>query len=81
MSTAARFGRRMTMTAQSRRGNDLAAALVVVANGLGDVPGCEAYLISQDRADPDTVYVVEIWAHEAAAAALDAARSGTGVEC
>jgi hypothetical protein len=68
------------MTAQSGRGTDLAAALVAVANGLRDLPGCEAYLISQDRADLDTVYVVEVWADGATAdAALDAARTATGV--
>jgi quinol monooxygenase YgiN len=79
MSTATRVGRLMTMTARPGRGNDLAAALVAVASGLRDFPGCEMYLISQDRADPDTVYVVEIWADEAAAnAALDAARTATG---
>jgi quinol monooxygenase YgiN len=79
MSTATRVGRLMTMTAQTGRGTDLAAALIAVANGLRDFPGCEAYLISHDRADPDTVYVVEIWADEAAAAAaLDAARTATG---
>lgn len=79
MSTATRVGRLMTMTARPGRGNDLAAALVAVAAGLRDFPGCEAYLISQNRADPDTVYVVEIWADEAAAnAALDGANTATG---
>ncbi|GLY64941.1 putative quinol monooxygenase [Amycolatopsis taiwanensis] len=79
MSTATRAGRLMTMNARPGRGDDLAAALVAVANGLRDFPGCEAYVISQDRANPDTVYVVEMWADEAAAdAALDAARTATG---
>jgi quinol monooxygenase YgiN len=52
---------------------------IASAPGLRDFAGCEAYLISQNRADPDTVYVVEIWADEAAAnAALDAANTATG---
>lgn len=79
MSTTTRVGRLMTMTAQPGRGDDLAAAMVSVAEGLRDFPGCEAYLINQDRADPDTVYIVEVWADESAAnAALDAARTATG---
>ena len=80
MSAATRVGRLMTMTAQTGRGTELAAALVAVANSLRDFPGCEAYLISHDRADPDMVYVVEVWADGATAdAALDAARTATGV--
>ncbi|OIN80436.1 antibiotic biosynthesis monooxygenase [Mycobacterium malmoense] len=79
MSAATRVGRLMTMTAQTGRGTELAAALIAVADSLRDFSGCEAYLISHDRADPDTVYLVEIWADEAAAAAaLDAARTATG---
>lgn len=46
---------------------------VPAPSSASDFPGCQAYLIGHDRADPDTVYVVEIWADEgAAAAALEA---------
>ncbi|WP_345627194.1 putative quinol monooxygenase [Rugosimonospora acidiphila] len=69
-----RVGRLMTMRARPGRGGELAGVLVEVAGGLRGFPGCEVYLISQDRADADVVYVVEVWSDEAAvAAALSAA--------
>jgi hypothetical protein len=57
-TTGRRVGRLMTMKAQPGRGDELATALLDVATGLRDFPGCETYLISQDRTSPDTVYVV-----------------------
>ncbi|WP_200214217.1 putative quinol monooxygenase [Micromonospora coerulea] len=78
MSAGSRTGRLMTMKAQPGRGDELAAAMLSVAAGLRDFPGCEVYLISQDRVDPDTIHIVEVWADEASArSALDAARTAT----
>jgi quinol monooxygenase YgiN len=78
MSAGSRTGRLMTMKAQPGRGDELAAAMLSVAAGLRDFPGCEVCLISQDRVDPDTIHVVEVWADEAAAhSALDAGRTAT----
>lgn len=78
MSTGHRIGRLMTMKAQPGRGGELAAALLDVAIGLREFPGCETYLISRDRTSPDTVYVVEVWADEASAnAALQSAHATT----
>ncbi|GIH20806.1 putative quinol monooxygenase [Rugosimonospora africana] len=72
----ARVGRLMTAKAHPGRGGELAAALVRVAGTLRDFPGCELYVINQDRADPDTVYAFEVWSDEAAVnAALEAART------
>lgn len=71
-----RVGRLMTMAARPGLGERLAAALLDVATNLRGFAGCEVYLVSRDRADPDTVYVWEVWADEAAsAAALNAAAS------
>ncbi|WP_203922973.1 putative quinol monooxygenase [Rugosimonospora africana] len=73
---AARVGRLMTAKALPGRGDELAAALVRVAGTLRGFPGCELYVINQDRADPDTVYAFEVWSDEAAVnAALEAART------
>ncbi|GAB2825313.1 hypothetical protein GCM10027176_32200 [Actinoallomurus bryophytorum] len=77
-TTGSRVGRLMTMKAHPGRGNELAAALLTVAIGLREFPGCEIYLINQDQTSPDIVYVVEVWADEASAnAALEAARAAT----
>ncbi|MBB5155320.1 putative quinol monooxygenase [Saccharopolyspora phatthalungensis] len=74
-----KVGRLMAFTAKPGRGGDLAAAMLQVAEGLREVPGCELYIISQDSGDPDTVRVVEAWADEASAdAALAAAANFAG---
>ncbi|MEV0704939.1 antibiotic biosynthesis monooxygenase [Saccharopolyspora sp. NPDC050389] len=79
MTTSTKVGRLMAFTAKPGKGGDLAAAMLQVAEGLRQVPGCELYVISQDSGDPDTVRVVEAWADEASAdAALTAAANITG---
>ncbi len=73
------IGRLMTMTAHPGRGGELAAVLLKVAGRLRGFPGCEIYLISQDRDDSDTVRVTEVWRNEAAAqAALSAPPADDG---
>ncbi|WP_246143373.1 putative quinol monooxygenase [Actinacidiphila oryziradicis] len=57
------------MSARPGRGGELAAVLLSVAERLRGFPGCEIYLISQDRADPDTVHVTEVWQDDASAQA------------
>ncbi|HEX6500472.1 MAG TPA: antibiotic biosynthesis monooxygenase [Micromonosporaceae bacterium] len=76
MGDAAAVGRLMTMTAQPGLGDRLAATMLRVADGLRGFPGCEVYLVGRDRADPDTVYVWEVWADEAASAAALRAAAG-----
>lgn len=45
--------------------DDLAAILV----GMGAMPGCVSYVVAADPADPDVVWVTEVWqsreAHDA----------------
>ena len=81
MSSESKVGRLMNMRAQPGRGAELAALLLQVANGLRGTPGCEVYLINQDRADPDRVVVMEVWAdEESPAAALASAAAGPEID-
>lgn len=61
MSTTARIGRIMTFIAKPGRGEELAAIMMQVAEGLRGSLGCELYLVSRDAESPDTVRVVEAW--------------------
>jgi quinol monooxygenase YgiN len=61
-----RIGRYVRMVAQPGRGAELADTLLRVAAGLRDTPGCELYLINLSADEPDTVWVTEVWADEAA---------------
>ncbi|MDO0932142.1 antibiotic biosynthesis monooxygenase family protein [Streptomyces sp. DG2A-72] len=77
-ASAGMTGRLMTMTAHPGKGEELAALLLRVAEGLHGFPGCEIYLISRDSADPDTVHVTEVWRSEADAQAALAASPTAG---
>src|SRR3954449_7780856 len=61
-----RVGRYVRMVAQPGRGGALAATLLRVAEGLRSAPGCELYVINASPDEPDTVWVTEVWADEAA---------------
>ena len=61
------------MVAQPGKGTVLANALLRVAAGLRESPGCELYVINLSADEPDTVWVTEIWSDEAAS---DRALSG-----
>lgn len=32
--------------------------------GAGEMPGCLSYIVAEDAADPDTIWVTEIWENE-----------------
>jgi quinol monooxygenase YgiN len=51
----------------------LAGALLRVAEGLRDTPGCELYVVNLTADEPDVVWVTEIWSD---ADASDRALSG-----
>jgi quinol monooxygenase YgiN len=68
-----RVGRYVRMVAVPGKGSVLAAALLRVAEGLRGAPGCELYVVNLAADEPDTVWVTEIWADEAAS---DRALSG-----
>jgi quinol monooxygenase YgiN len=61
-----RVGRYVRMVAQPGQGRALAATLLRVAEGLRSAPGCELYVINASPDEPDTVWVTEVWADEAA---------------
>lgn len=55
-----------------------AALIAVLGEGTGAMPGCRAYLIAEDAADADAIWVTEIWddrASHAASLALPAVRA------
>jgi quinol monooxygenase YgiN len=54
------------MVAHPGRGSVLAGTLLRVAEGLRAAPGCELYVINLSADEPDTVWVTEVWADEAA---------------
>ncbi|KAB8166325.1 antibiotic biosynthesis monooxygenase [Streptomyces sp. 3MP-14] len=67
--TVSRAGRLMTMTAHAGRGEELAALLLRVAEGLRGFPGCRTYVVAREADAPDTVRVFEVWDDEASAQA------------
>ena len=61
------------MVARPGMGSVLATALLRIAEALRESPGCELYVVNLSADEPDTVWVTEIWADEAAS---DRALSG-----
>jgi quinol monooxygenase YgiN len=61
------------MVAVPGKGSVLAGALLRVAEGLRDTPGCELYVVNLTADEPDVVWVTEIWSD---ADASDRALSG-----
>src|SRR3954453_14653026 len=64
--TSNRVGRYVRMVAQPGQGRAPAATLRRVSEGLRSAPGCELYVINASPDEPDTVWVTEVWADEAA---------------
>jgi quinol monooxygenase YgiN/quercetin dioxygenase-like cupin family protein len=58
-------GRYAKFTAQPGRGEALASLLLRAADSLRGVAGCELYVINRSKADPDTVWVTELWLDQA----------------
>lgn len=59
------------------------ALIAILGSGTGTMPGCLAYLIAEDAADADAIWVTEIWdkkdSHEASLAlpaVIEAIRQG-----
>ena len=61
------------MVARPGQGSVLAGTLLRVAERFRAAPGCELYVINRSADEPDTVWVTEVWADEAAS---DRALSG-----
>ena len=61
------------MSALPGKGSVLAGKLLTVAESMRGAPGCELYVVNLSADEPDTVWVTEVWADEAAS---DRALSG-----
>jgi len=62
VSEVARYGKAVARPGQ---GDELAGILLAAADGLGDNPGCELYLVSRQKGEPDVVWVTELWRSQA----------------
>jgi quinol monooxygenase YgiN len=58
---ARRFGLIGRIKAQPGKRAGLLAALT---EGTGSMPGCRSYIVAEDAADPDTLWVTEVWDSE-----------------
>lgn len=75
MQHGERVGRYVKLMAKEGRGDALAELLLRAAERLGGDPGCELYVINRSPAEPDAVWVTEIWRSQTALeAALEGAR-------
>src|SRR5437763_6145062 len=54
-------GRYAKAVAKPGRGDQLAQKLLEVARALREAPGCQLYVINRSTADPDVVWVTELW--------------------
>jgi quinol monooxygenase YgiN/quercetin dioxygenase-like cupin family protein len=69
----------MKFTAQPGRGDELAELLLQAADSLRDTAGCELYVINRAKAQPDQIWVTELWlSQEALDASLEQLRSEPG---
>ena len=65
--------RHVKFTARPGQGDALAALLAEAAAGAREADGCELYVVSRSEAEPDGVWVTELWRdHAAVAASLEA---------
>ena len=62
----ARFGMVGKLVAQPGQGQELLELLIAATRELQGADGCELYVVSQDRDDLDTIWVLEAWHDEAA---------------
>ena len=55
------FGHIVKMTATSGRRDSL---IDVILEGIKNVPGCLSYIVAKDVADPDALWITEVWDSE-----------------
>lgn len=63
------YGRTGTLIAQAGKRQELTKILVRASGLVGDLPGCHLYLVTEDLADDNTIWVMEVWADKEAHAA------------
>lgn len=54
------------LNAAPGRRDELVALLLEGARALGDLPGCLQYVVNRAQAEPDAIWVTELWESEAA---------------
>ncbi|WP_205695475.1 putative quinol monooxygenase [Conexibacter sp. SYSU D00693] len=55
------FGLIGKFQAQPGKRDDL---LAIFAEEIGEMPGCRSYVVAADEADPDTIWITEVWDDE-----------------
>ncbi len=63
------YGRTGKLVAQAGMRQELVEILTRAADIVGALPGCHLYLINEDLADENTVWVMEVWADKESHAA------------
>lgn len=58
MSAVGRYAKAL---AKPGKGEELAQKLLEVARALREAPGCQLYVINRSLADPDVIWVTELW--------------------
>jgi quinol monooxygenase YgiN/mannose-6-phosphate isomerase-like protein (cupin superfamily) len=72
-------GRYVKFTAQPGRGDELAKLLLGAADSLRDTPGCELYVVNRSAAEPDEIWVTELWLdQESVDASLEQLKTDAG---
>jgi quinol monooxygenase YgiN len=75
-----RMSRLVKFTARPGEGDRLVELLLAAAGGTAEAPGCELWLVHREDADPDVVWVTEVWAgREQCDAALADPRAREGI--
>ena len=41
------------------------ALIVILIEGAKDMPGCQSYIVAQDKSDQDALWVTEVWDKQA----------------
>ncbi len=60
----ASYGLHGKLQARAGQGTELASILLEAAQLLSAAAGCQIYLVSLDTADPDAVWITEVWGSE-----------------
>ena len=76
MSAIARYGKAVTHPGQ---GGELASILLAAADGMAGLPGCELYLVSQQKGEPDAS-VAQIQGSDSVARAMSLVQSWEMIE-
>ena len=56
-----KYGLQGALRAQSGKGKELADILLEAAELLSPIEACQLYVVGRDAADPDLVWITEVW--------------------